>query len=201
MSNSFFNGFVKRANEHGIHPQQAEHAFRQMIGGHMGHNFQQFMAPHPRRELSEFEQDDVSKAKGKIFPKIFKSNKDPIHADMSSPWVPGMGLGALGAGVGGLAGLAGGTLGAGGDTSGMSDELGGGLGALLGGGIAGTVGYKGREAKNNTLEDAMQRNQPGATRRDLMADPVFQKEKDRELQERLAQMQSMQPYGNPYFRQ
>jgi hypothetical protein len=49
----------------------------------------------------------------------------------------------------------------------------GGLGA---GGLAALIGYKARAAANQDVEDMMRRNAPGATKRDLLTDPVYRED-------------------------
>lgn len=55
------------------------------------------------------------------------------------------------------------------------------LGALVGGGGAGLYGYFSQDKKNKDLLEAMTRLQEDATMRDFNADPLVQKEKDRQL--------------------
>lgn len=147
--------------------------------GYNGMALQQFLPVQQHRDLSEKELEKIEKEQKKIIPKIFKSKKDNPAVDMSSPvWNSAM-LGLAGAGAGGL-------LGAFYDhrdifekDPSMSGRL---TGATIGGGLGGLVGYLSRKAKNESIEDAMARLPEGATRRDIMSDPVYWREREMEMQ-------------------
>lgn len=175
---AFINGFVKAACQAGLTQGEAVDVFK-LAASQIELN--QF-APMFRRQLEPGELDEVAQAKQKIMPKIFTSYADPIHADMSSPGVSAIPPGLLGAGAGGLAG---GILG-GEDNKGITALL----GALLGGGAGGLYGYKTREAKNKTLEEAMRKLPVGATRDDYERDPRVQSDLSR--QALLSQLQRSQ---------
>ena len=158
-----------------------EQGFQKRAEGYQGTptvNMQQYAPLGNKRDFSPQEQSQISDAEGKILPKIFKSNIDPIAADMSSPGWSSVLPGAAGLAGGGVLGS---MLGSAFDSNGGNTGAGIGtvLGMLGGGALGGTIGYKGREATNNTLKDYMSRLPEGATRRDLHSDPVYQKELDR----------------------
>ena len=151
---AFFAGFLKAAYE-----------------GAQKHEVNQFAAA-TRRDLSDSEHADIAKAKQKVMPKLFSSMADPLHSDMSSPaWSGGI-LGAGGA-------LGGAALGAslGGEDNLALRAI---LGALAGGGLGGLVGYKGRSAANASVEEAMRKLPPGATRDDFLRDPRVQADMNRQ---------------------
>jgi len=156
---------------------------------HGGMGIQQYLPPSERRELSEDEEGAIGKAQKKIIPKIFKSDQDPIHADMSSKgWTAGASglagglLGALGGGVLGSMGAA--------EPGGMTPEtgmnIGAGLGALSAGALATIIGWHTRKAENETLEERVRRLPEGSNRRDMKSDPVYQQELNRENELRAA---------------
>ncbi|RTL07588.1 hypothetical protein EKK58_00005, partial [Candidatus Dependentiae bacterium] len=129
-------------------------------------------APIARRGLSEGEKQQINVAKQKPLRKIFTSTADPLTADMSSPaWA-----GGIGAGLGGLGGGAFGLM-AGGEEHPLAGLL---IGALAGGGLGGVIGYKGRQATNDSIEEAMRKLPEGATRDDYLRDPRIQAEMERE---------------------
>jgi hypothetical protein len=141
---AYIEGFVKRANEHGVATKDAiallklsaeESPFQQHVM-----NMQQYAPMHQQRELGPAEQQQIQDAQGKIIPKIFKSNKDPISADMASPGWSAAGGAALGAIPGTLLGSLLGAGLAGGNNRELGGQLGAGLGALTGGGIGGATG-------------------------------------------------------------
>ena len=144
---------------------------------YQGHALQSWLPVQKARQLSAEEEAEIAEAQNKILPRIFKSEADPISEDMASPWLLG------GATSGALAGGAVGTLlgrliDAGRD---KDDAWATGLGLLLGGVGGGGLGYIKRKRKNETLRDRMRRLPEGATRRDMMSDPVYQREIDRRM--------------------
>lgn len=183
MNEAYQTGFIKRAQEYGIPAVQANALFKQAETNNHFMNFQSYMPTHAKRQLDPDEVAEIEKAQ-KTPGRIFTSNADPIHADMGNPTISALGYGTIGAGLGSLLG---GAVGNSGTAAG--------LGAILGGLGGGIVGHQSRSAKNNTLLDYIQRNPKGATRRDMMADPVYQKERDRQMM-----MQAgFNPYRNPYL--
>lgn len=146
-------------------------------------------APVARRQLDGSEHQQISEAKKKILPKIFTSMADPLTADMSSPaWAGGI-TGGMGAGLGGLIGA-----GLGGEQHPILGAL---LGATAGGGIGGLFGYKGREATNASIEEAMRKLPSGSTRDDYERDPRVQAEREQAIKMLLATGRSQ---NMPYWR-
>lgn len=161
----FERGFIKAAVEAGLTEKQA----RSMQVQH-----QSYMPQNERREFSKAEEADVSRARGKVFPKIFTSDKDLITDHMNNPLIATLLGGGLGAAAGGIGGAA---LGDGFGAGGMGAGIGAGLGGLLGG----LVGNRTSVANNDSLEESMHRLPPNARMRDHFADPVYQRNMDRAL--------------------
>jgi hypothetical protein len=152
--------------------------------GYAGFSHQTYLPVQKRRTLSQAEEEEIVDAQRKILPRIFKSDADALTADMASPAWSAAGTGLLGAGLGGMVG------GAIGGNDHKTQALTAIIGALLGGGIGGAAGYFGRQARNETQRDRMTRLPEGATRRDMKADPVYQKELDREMMLQAAMAQT-----------
>jgi hypothetical protein len=138
---------------------------------------QQYLPLGPTRKLSPSEEETIEEEEQKIIPRIFTANSDNPAVDMSSPgWTAAL-TGGLGAMSGSMFGAAAGHgIGRGSSTG---TALGAILGALGGGALLGLPGYFSRKAKNNTIKDFIRRLPRGATRRDVMADPVYQRDQDR----------------------
>ena len=177
ISEAFETGFLKAAMSIGVDLSTALQLAKR--ANELQLQNQNYMPLNDRRELTPTENTDVSQAEARLKPTIFTSDADPITAKMYSPASSGVlnGLigGAAGAGMGGLLG------------SMVSPNVGGPTGAAIGGltgaGFGGLTGYFGQKARNNSLEEAMRRNKPGATMRDYYADPVYQHNADRSAQE------------------
>jgi len=139
---------------------------------------QQFMPIQNRRNFSAAEQDDIRAGKDRWLPKIFQSYGTPATQMMSSPLKGGVltGLGITGAGA-----LLGALLSA----KGGNPYAGAMGGAALGAGFgvpAGLMTYLGRRQNNENIEELLRRLPSGATKRDILADPVYQKDLDRKLE-------------------
>jgi hypothetical protein len=128
---------------------------------------QQYLPINERREFEPEEQERIEKGKDRWIPRIFQSYATDPAETMASPTKQGLLTGLLGAGAGGIGGLA----------------LGGLPGGLIGAGLGGVVGGVGgawsRQAENESIEELMRRLPPGARMRDIMSDPVFQRDADR----------------------
>jgi hypothetical protein len=144
-------------------------------------NIQQFMGQHPRRELGEEETKTVEERKRALLPKFFPNYGDSPAVKMFSPALPTLGAGLGGAGLGALLGGA-----LGGEENRELGVAGGALG--LGGALA-LLAYLKRNQANTNVEEIMRRLPRGATLRDYEADPLIQKDKDRQAQ--LALMSAM----------
>lgn len=158
----------------------------EMVGppsGYMGMTHQQYMPQYDRRDnLTGAEENLLAAGESRILPKIFKSEADHPSVDMMDPRIAAIPGGLLGGGIGAIGGgLVGAAIGAPHDDS-MPAGVGAGLGGVTGALVGSLLGYHGRKAKNDTLEERIRRLPPGATRRDMMADPLYQKERDREVE-------------------
>lgn len=136
---------------------------------------QQFLPINERREFNPDEQKRIEKGKSRWIPRIFTSyGTDPAET-MASPTKQGLLTALLGAGAGGLAGARLGSVGGNLESAGIGGLIGAGVGGLAGG----LGGMWGREAKNESIEELMRRLPPGARMRDIMSDPVYQRDTDR----------------------
>lgn len=149
-----------------------KYLFTKLASAYPGYNgmaFQQFLPVQQSRKLSDSELDRIEEEKGKLIPKIFKSRKDNPAVDMSSPAASSV----IGAILGGVPlALLGGALGN--KEHANTAAIAGGVGGSLLGSI---VGHKLRTASNESIEDSISRLPEGATRRDIMSDPVYWQEK------------------------
>lgn len=137
-------------------------------------NIQQFMGQNPRRELSEEETKKVEERKRSLLPTFFPNYSDSPAVNMYSPALPMIGAGLGGAGIGALLGKA--LAGEG------NKELGAAGGALGLGGALALLAYLKRNQENANIEEIMRRLPRGATLRDYEADPLVQKNQDRQAQ-------------------
>lgn len=140
-----------------------------------------------RRELTPEEQESVERHKARMLPHLFPSWADKPEVEMYSPTTSGV----LGAGTGALVSLVPTALtsslaaaynqsrsATGGNPSTLEKGLVSLLGLsplILGTGLGGLLGYKQRESRNDTIEDIKRRFPEGATRRDVMSDPLYEK--------------------------
>jgi len=90
--------------------------------------------------------------------------------------------------MGALGGAGGALLGSGFGKATGNQEVGALLGGLGGGGIAALISYLKRKQENSNIEEIMRRLPRGATLRDYEADPLVQKDMDRETQLAMAAM-------------
>lgn len=137
-------------------------------------NIQQFMGQNPRREFSEEETKKVEERKRSLLPTFFPNYSDSPAVNMYSPALPTIGAGLGGAGIGALLGKA--LAGEG------NKELGAAGGALGLGGALALLAYLKRNQENADIEEIMRRLPRGATLRDYEADPLVQKNQDRQAQ-------------------
>jgi hypothetical protein len=149
-------------------------------------NIQQFMGQNPRRELSEEEAKKVEERKRALIPALFPNYSDSPAEKIYSPLLPALGVGLGGAAAGGLlGGLISKEIG----PRKSSPGLGVAAGALGGGGLFALLSYLQRKQENANIEEIMRRLPRGATLRDYEADPLIQKNLDRNAQ--MAMMAAM----------
>jgi hypothetical protein len=148
---------------------------------------QQYAPIGSRREFTPEEEEEIHKGESRWIPRIFQSYGTPASELMSSPARGALLYGLGGAGLGGLLGTALGAGAAGGPLeSGLRESslpyLMGLAGALGGGGIGALGGYFGRSANNEGIKELMRRLPPHSTKRDLLADPAYQQDIERDHQ-------------------
>jgi hypothetical protein len=134
-----------------------------------------------KRKPTEEDERLIRLGESRWLPRIFSSYGTPANELLSSPGKGALLHGLRGAIIGSITGAAAGS--AIPDTK-PSNILGGALvGGGLGLGAGGLVGYMSRKAKNEGIKDLMLRFPHGATKRDLLSDPVYNRdESDRKLQ-------------------
>lgn len=133
-----------------------------------------------RKPLAPEQEAMLQRGEQRWLPKIFSSMGDSPDKMMASPLKTAL-LTALLTGTAGAVGggLLGGANGApnmlrlpGTNKSVSNEALGGLIGGGLGAGLGGLFGYASRNARNEDIRDAVSRHAPGATRRDLLSDPL-----------------------------
>jgi hypothetical protein len=137
------------------------------------------MGQNPRRELSEDEAKAVEKRKRAILPTLFPNYSDSPAVKMHSPLLPALGLGTIGGAGGSLLGAILGKMKG-------NQNAGAAIGGLSGAGLGTLLGYLQRNQANTNIEEIMRRLPRGATLRDYEADPLVQKNYDRQAQLALA---------------
>jgi len=161
-------------------------------GYNMGMVHQRFAPIVKRRDdLTQEEREEIEKGKRQWWPRIFRSKMDSPAVDMASPGKAALLSALWGAAVGGGTGAVlsqpmkphAGVR----DLIGNADAKATMLGALLGAGVLGTIGYYGRKAKNRDIEESMRRIPANGTRRDIESDPVYQEERTRAINARAYQ--------------
>jgi hypothetical protein len=133
---------------------------------------QQFTPIQEKRDISPQEAQQVAmNTSTRWWPKLYASYGTPLPELMADPTKSGIISGGLGALGGSLLGLA---------WSGGRPLLGAGIGAALLG-IGGAItGFFARRQQNENIMDLMRRLPEGATRRDLLSDPAYQAELNRQ---------------------
>ncbi|MDH4378700.1 MAG: hypothetical protein QE263_02180 [Vampirovibrionales bacterium] len=169
MSNSTFstlltsphNPFSQNAVKFGEEGNNSPYGIRQI-------GTQQYLPIQAKRQLTPLDQAEVQRGLSQWFPNIFQSYATPLYKMLASPFKSSLLSGLV---AGGAAAL----------YAGLS-RLGGGTIALVGGGAAllvGIISYFSRQQANDNVLDLMQRLPEGATKRDMLSDPVYQKDLDR----------------------
>lgn len=132
---------------------------------------QSYLPVNNKRTFSWAEKQQVSQGLQRWWPKLFASYGTPAHQLLASP-----GKAALL--VGGLFALVGMALG-GHYIEGENKTISALAGGLISGGLGSVLGYFGRQQKNENMLDLMERFPEGATRRDILSDPVYQADLNR----------------------
>ena len=154
-------------------PEPKPYGYTQNIG------VQRYMPLQPRRELNQDEQLSVSQGLQRLLPeRLAPSNLTPLPSLLASPTKLGL---LVGGATGAFASvLTYAVVRMGGRPLPHGAATGWGLlaGAVMGA-ISTLSSYFGRRAYNENVVDSMMRMPPGATYRDMKADPVYQAELDR----------------------
>lgn len=139
-----------------------------VYGGIQNHGVQQYLPISEKRQLDP--QEDVNTQKGlkRWWPKIGAGYATPMHELLADPYKSAA-ISALLLGV--LAGLAGLLM--------QPRRLFAMAGIILGSFIGAFSGYINRRQQNENILDLMQRFPQGATKRDMLSDPVYQSDLNR----------------------
>jgi hypothetical protein len=135
--------------------------------GIRNYGVQSYLPVAERRELAPEERADAKQGLSQWWPKIGAGYSTPMSQLLASPTKSGI----L---TGGMVGLFGALMGASMRHSAAIAGFGS-LGALLGG----VLGFIGRRQENENILDLMGRFPPGATKRDMLSDPVYQSDLNR----------------------
>jgi len=139
-----------------------------VYGGIKNYGMQQYLPIMDKRDLEKPEDKSVDKNLHNWWPKIGAGYATPIPELMASPGKSAILSGLGTALIGGLGGL-----------MIARHSVGLALGGLIGGAIGAVGGFINRRQQNENLTEIMKHLPPEATKRDLLSDPVYQK--DREL--------------------
>ena len=143
--------------------------------GHQAVGVQNYLPVTKKRDLGPDEKADVQSNLNNWLPTLFPGYGTKASELLASP----VKIGALsGTFTGGLLGsIAGGlhALATHGDATGITAAIGASV-AAVSGIFAGVMSYFHRDQENNNLVDLIKRLPPGATKRDLLSDPVYQQD-------------------------
>jgi hypothetical protein len=136
---------------------------------------QNYLPVQEKRQLTPEEQVEIRENLSNWLPTLFPSYGTKAPELLADPVKTGVLTGGLtGTVTGGLAGAMQ-LLFAHGDVSGITALVAGGVGAVTGL-LSGVMSYFRRNQENSDIIDLMKRLPPGATKRDLLADPVYQQD-------------------------
>lgn len=149
-----------------------------VYGGIQNHGVQQYLPIAPIRKLEEDEEKRLKKGSDRWWPRIGAGYSAPMYELMADPLKSAI-LGGAGTAIGGaLAGLMMFI------HSATGRVVGAGLGFLGGGVLGGVTSFINRRQQNDNIEDLMRRLPPGATKRDMLSDPVYQQDLTRQAMNR-----------------
>lgn len=129
---------------------------------------QQFLPIQAKRQLTSLDQAEVKRGLSQWWPTVFQSYATPLYKMLASPFKSGI-IGGLLAGV--ATGIYTGLMRASGGATILITA-----GAAL---LVGAISYFSRQQSNENVLDLMQRLPEGSTKRDMLSDPVYQKDLDR----------------------
>ncbi len=150
------------------YPPMPSMAQQGVYGGIQNHGVQQYLPIAERRELDPQEDVNIRKGLQRWWPKIGAGYATPMHELLADPFksatLSGLLLGVL-AGITGLF---------------MQPRRVFALAGLIVGSLVGAfTGYINRRQQNENILDLMSRFPQGATKRDMLSDPVYQSDLNR----------------------
>lgn len=145
-----------------------------VYGGIQNHGVQQYLPIAEKRELEKDEQKRLKKGSDRWWPRIGAGYSTPMDELMADPLKSAILGGAGTAVVGALTGLV--TF----IHSATGRVVAAGLGLVGGGVLGGITSFINRRQQNDNIEDLMRRLPPGATKRDMLSDPVYQQDLTRQ---------------------
>lgn len=153
-----------------LHIQLASPALPTGAYGVQNVGIQSYLPVNQKRSFTFAEKQSIQTGLGQWWPKIFKSYATPTAQLLANPAKSAI----LAGGILGLVGLAVG-LSANVEHRGLAAGV---IGTITGG-IGAALGFFGRQQKNEDVLDLMSRFPEGATRRDILSDPVYQADLNR----------------------
>lgn len=132
-----------------------------------------------RDSFSPEEQKDINRGLSQWWPALFASYGTPVWALLANPAKSAFVSSLFGAGIVGT-------------IAAVKGRFGVGAGLLTAGVglVAGTLSYYTRRQQNDNVLDLMKRLPPGATKRDMESDPVYQADLNRKTSEMNAMVRS-----------
>jgi|GEM_PF-2250770 len=128
-----------------------------------------------KRPFSEVDNAAIKKGEDQWIPSVGNNYSTPIPSLLASPTKAGLMSGAL---LGGLVGITTRILASGSSNLALKVII----ASLIGGGVGAFTGFIHRKQKNGDMLDLMQRLPEGATKRDMLSDPVYQSDLNRGTQ-------------------
>lgn len=146
-----------------------------VYGGIQNHGVQQYLPVAEKRSLDLEEGKDIQQGLHRWWPKIGAGYATPMTELMADP-AKSATLGAVGTGA--VAAVLGGMM------LHSARAVGAGIGLVGGGVLGGITSFINRRQQNENIADLMRRLPPGATKRDMMSDPVYQSDLNRQAERR-----------------
>lgn len=149
-------------------PPAAPNVQQGVYGGIKNYGMQQYLPIMDKRDLEKPEQKDIKKNLSNWWSKIGAGYSTPIAELLASPTksaiLSAIGTGLLGAVLGVVM---------------VRKAFAAVIGGLIGMALGGFTGFINRRQQNENILDLMRRFPEGATKRDLLADPVYQSDLNR----------------------
>ncbi|MFN8614459.1 MAG: hypothetical protein U0003_00900 [Vampirovibrionales bacterium] len=139
---------------------------------------QQYLPIQAKRQLTQLDQAEVQRGLNQWWPTVFQSYATPLHNMLASPAKSGIIGGLIGGGIAGLYAAFLRKASVLGTVTKRNPWVALGVGAVALG--MGAISYFTRQQTNENVLDLMQRLPEGATKRDMLSDPVYQKDLDRQ---------------------